>query len=462
MLYDIINNVQITDLAAEGKSIAKINGIVYFVANAVPGDIVDLQITKKKKNYFEAKAINFIKYSDIKETPACEHFGSCGGCKWQNLKYEEQLKYKQKQVVDNFERIAKVELPEISPILKSEKTFFYRNKLEYTFSNRKFIVDFDKNAAETDMNGLGFHVKNFFDKVLDINKCYLQRDPSNAIRLFVREFAIKNNFEFYNVRQRIGFLRNIVIRTSNTGEVMIIMIFNYNDKENIEKLLNAISDNFSDVSSLSYIINSKMNDTYADLDIIHFKGERYITETMEDLTFRVGPKSFYQTNSEQAYNLYKIVREYADLKGTEIVYDLYTGTGTIANFVASKTKKIVGIEYVDLAIEDAKVNSEINNIKNTAFFSGDVQKILNDEFIETHGKPDVIITDPPRAGMHVDVVEQILKILPKKIVYVSCDPATQARDLAIFSRSYKISRIQPVDMFPHTHHIENVVLLELN
>lgn len=458
----LIENIEITDVAAEGKAIAKLDNKVIFITQVVPGDIVDIQVTKKRKSFMEAVPVKFHKYSDIRVEAFCKHFGVCGGCKWQNLPYTEQLKYKHQQVIDNLERIAKVELPEIESILPSEKTQFYRNKLEFTFSNKCWLTKNEINTEEKldRNNALGFHVPKIWDKIVDIEKCYLQEDPSNAIRNEIRDYADENNLSYFDLRKQEGFLRNLIIRTSTTNELMVIVVFFYEDKKLIDHLLNHVASKFPEITSLMYIVNSKANDSITDQEVILHKGNDHIFEQMEDLKFKIGPKSFYQTNSEQAYNLYCKAREFAGLTGNEIVYDLYTGTGTIANFVAKKAKKVVGIEYVPEAIEDAKVNSKINQIENTLFFAGDMRKILVPEFIAEHGKPDVIITDPPRAGMHPDVVQTILQANPKKIVYVSCNPATQARDISLLDQNYKVYKVQPVDMFPHTFHVENIVLLD--
>lgn len=458
----ILEKILITGIAAEGKAIAKHNDLVVFVPFVVPGDIVDIQLTRKKNSYAEGKAIHFHEYSREREEAFCEHYGTCGGCKWQILPYSEQIRYKQMQVLDNLTRIGKVELPEISPILGSEKTRFYRNKLEFTFSNRRWRTTEEVLSGKEfdDMNALGFHIPKLFDKVLDINKCWLQDDISNRIRNSIRSFAIENELSFFDIRNKGGLLRNIVIRTSTTGEVMLIVIFYEDDKEKQNMLLNHIVNEFPEITSLIYILNQKANDTFTDQETHVFKGNDHIYEEMEGLKFKIGPKSFYQTNSEQAYRLYQIAREFAQLSGNELVYDLYTGTGTIANFVAKNARQVIGIEYVPEAIEDAKINSQINNIDNTLFFAGDMKDILNAEFIETYGRPEVIITDPPRAGMHDDVIETILFAEPQRIVYVSCNPATQARDLNLLDCKYRVTKIQPVDMFPHTHHVENVVLLE--
>ena len=458
----IIEKVEITDVAAEGKAIAKIENKVVFITQVVPGDIVDIQVTKKRKSFMEGIPVKFHKYSDVRVEAFCEHFGVCGGCKWQNLPYEEQLKYKHQQVLDNLERIAKVELPGIDYILPSENTKYYRNKLEFTFSNNRWLTKDEINSEKKldRSNALGFHVPKIWDKIVNINTCYLQKDPSNAIRLEVKKYADEQNLSYFDLRKQEGLLRNLIIRTSTTGELMVIMVFYYDDQKEITSLLNYISDKFPEITSLMYIVNSKSNDSYTDQEVKLFKGKDHIFEQMEDLKFKIGPKSFYQTNSEQAYNLYKLTREFADLNGEEIVYDLYTGTGTIANFIAKRAKKVIGIEYLPEAIEDAKVNSDINQISNTEFFAGDMKDILTLSFIEKHGRPDVIITDPPRAGMHPDVVNSILKANPGKIVYVSCNPATQARDINLLDTNYKVTGVQPVDMFPHTYHVENIVLLK--
>ena len=458
----LLENVTITGIAAEGKAIVKLNDLVIFVPFVVPGDVVDLQLTRKKNSYAEARAVKFHEYSQQRTEAFCEHYGVCGGCKWQILPYSEQIRYKQQQVSDNLTRIGKIPLPEITPILGSEKTTFYRNKLEFTFSNKRWMTEQEIKSGEEfdDMNALGFHIPGMFDKVLDIKKCWLQDDISNRIRLEIKKFCIDNHYTFFDLRNQHGLMRNIIIRTSTTGEVMLIVIFYENESEKHEALLKHLADKFPEITSLIYIINQKANDTITDQEVLVFKGNDHIFEEMEGLKFKIGPKSFYQTNSEQAYNLYKITREFAGLTGNELVYDLYTGTGTIANFVAHQSKQVIGIEYVPEAIEDAKINSEINGISNTLFYAGDMKDILNQDFINQHGQPDVIITDPPRAGMHDDVIEAILFAAPERIVYVSCNPATQARDLNLLGEKYSVKKIQPVDMFPHTHHVENVVLLE--
>lgn len=457
----IYPSVEIVDIAAEGKAIAKIDNMIVFVPFVVPGDIVDLQLSRKKKNYAEGKPVRFEKYSDMRTEAFCEHFGVCGGCKWQILPYQEQLRYKHKQVEDNLTRIGKIDLPEIQPILGSEKTEFYRNKLEFTFSNKKWLTWEQVQSGVTfdNMNAVGFHIPGCFDKVLEINKCWLQDDVSNQLRNFVREYCYTKEYTFFDLRNRGGLMRTLIIRTSTTGELMVIVVFYDDEKEKHEDLLNAIAEKFPQITSLLYIINQKANDTITDQEVLTWKGNDYIYEEMEGLKFKIGPKSFYQTNSEQAYNLYKITRDFAGLTGNELVYDLYTGTGTIANFVARNARKVVGIEYVEDAIEDAKFNSQNNKIENTLFYAGDMKDILTQDFINEHGKPDVIITDPPRAGMHDNVIEAILFAEPERVVYVSCNPATQARDLNLLDAKYKVEKVQPVDMFPHTHHVENVVLL---
>ncbi len=461
----LLEKVTITGVAAEGKAIAKVNDWVVFVPYVVPGDVVDLQVKRRKNSYAEAEAVKFHEYSPNRAVPFCEHYGVCGGCKWQVLPYSEQLKYKQQQIEDNLRRIGKIELPEISPILGSEKTQFYRNKLEFTFSNKRWLTyeEVKQDVKYDQMNAVGFHIPGAFDKVLAIEKCWLQDDISNRIRNAVRDFAYENNYTFINLRNHEGMLRNMIVRTSTTGELMVILICKIDQEEEMnlfKMMLQHIADTFPEITSLLYVVNNKCNDTINDLDVHVFQGNDHIFEEMEGLRFKIGPKSFYQTNSEQAYNLYKVTRDFAGLTGNELVYDLYTGTGTIANFVSRKARQVIGIEYVPEAIEDAKVNAEINGIDNTLFFAGDMKDILTQDFINEYGRPDVIITDPPRAGMHQDVVDTILFAEPQKIVYVSCNPATQARDLQLLDAKYKVTAVQPVDMFPHTHHVENVVLLE--
>ena len=454
--------VEIVDVAAEGKSIAKVDGLVVFVPFAVPGDVVDIQTYRKRKGFAEGRVMRFVEYSADRVEPVCEHFGVCGGCKWQMLPYELQLQHKHKQVTDNLTRIGKVELPEISPIMGAPETTFYRNKLEFTFSNKRWLTEAEIGSERefTQMNALGFHIPKMFDKVLDIKKCWLQTDVSNQIRNSIRAFCFQHDFTFFDLREQVGLMRTLIIRTTSTEELMVIVVFAEDDEEKREMMMKHLADTFPQITSLLYIINSKRNDTITDQEVITWKGNDCIYEEMEGLKFKIGPKSFYQTNSEQAYNLYKVARDFAQLSKTDLVYDLYTGTGTIANFVARDVAKVVGIEYVEEAIEDARVNSEANGIDNTLFFAGDMKDILNQEFILEHGRPDVLITDPPRAGMHTDVIDAILFANPKRIVYVSCTPATQARDLNLLDANYKVTRVQPVDMFPHTHHVENVVLLE--
>lgn len=461
----LLEKVTITDVAAEGKALAKVNDLVIFVPYVVPGDVVDLQIKRKKNHYAEAVAVKFHEYSPERAEPFCQHYGVCGGCKWQCLSYENQIKYKQKQVFDNLTRIGKVELPEFMPILGSEKIRFYRNKLEYTFSNKRWLTEEEvkQDVKYDQMNAVGFHIPGAFDKVLAIEKCWLQDDISNQIRNAIRDYAYAHELEFFNLRTQEGMLRNMMVRTSSTGELMVLLqckIVNDTQLAQMKELLQYVGDTFPQITSLLYVINNKCNDTIGDLDVEVFKGNDHIYEEMEGLRFKVGPKSFYQTNSEQAYNLYKVARDFAGLTGNELVYDLYTGTGTIANFVARRARKVVGIEYVPEAIEDAKENSQINGIENTLFYAGDMKDILTQDFINEHGRPDIIITDPPRAGMHNDVIDVLLFAEPRRIVYVSCNPATQARDLQLLDAKYKVTAVQPVDMFPHTHHVENVVLLE--
>lgn len=459
----LFQEIEITGVAAEGKAIAKIDNMIIFTQYAVPGDIVDIQITRKKNSYMEGRVVCIHKKSDKREEAFCKHYGTCGGCKWQILPYEEQLKHKQEQVFNNLTRIGKVELPEISPILGSKKTKYYRNKLEFTFSNKKWLTEEAIKSGEVfdNMNALGFHIPNMFDKVLDIEECFLQDPISNDIRNFIKTYANEHKLPFYDIRNREGLLRNIIIRTASTGEIMLIVVFFKNERQQINELLDSIAKEFPQITSLLYIINEKCNDTITDQTVITYKGQDYIYEEMEGLKFKIGPKSFYQTNSLQAYELYKVAREFAGLTGNELVYDLYTGTGTIACFVSRLARQVIGIEYVPEAIEDAKVNAQNNKLNNTLFYAGDMKEILTADFINEHGKPDVIITDPPRDGMHPDVVETILNASPRRIVYVSCNPATQARDLNLLDVKYKVTKVQPVDMFPHTHHVENVVCLEL-
>jgi 23S rRNA (uracil1939-C5)-methyltransferase len=459
----IFENVQIIDASSEGNSVARVNDLVIFVKGAVPGDNVNIMITREHRRHLEAKIIHINKSSEFRTSPPCEHFGICGGCKWQNMDYKQQLTYKQKQVFDAFTRIGKLEFTEISPIIPSQKIYNYRNKMEFAFSSKMWLTDEQIKSAENfpNRNALGFHLPGMFDKILDINKCYLQESPSNEIRNFVKEFCEKNNYSFFDTKEQHGIMRSLIIRNSSIGELMVIVMFHEDDYAKREHLLSELKNNFPQISSLMYIINTKRNDSYGDLDVHLYYGKDHMMEEMEGLKFKVGPKSFYQTNSAQAYELYKVTRTFANLKGHELVYDLYTGTGTIANFIANQAKQVIGIEYVEAAIEDAKVNSEINGIKNTLFYAGDMKDILSQDFIKKNGKPDVVITDPPRAGMHENVVQRLLEMESPKIVYVSCNAATQARDLKLLSEKYTITKIQPVDMFPQTHHVENVALLEL-
>ncbi|MDD4108399.1 MAG: 23S rRNA (uracil(1939)-C(5))-methyltransferase RlmD [Prolixibacteraceae bacterium] len=454
--------VLIEDIGSEGKSLAKINDVVVFTRMAVPGDIVDLQVTKRRKRYQEAVITKFHEYSKDRVTPFCRHFGNCGGCKWQFLPYNMQLHYKEQQVADQLKRIGKADIKNISPISGSEKNIFYRNKLEFTFSNKRWFSkeELESGKTFTDTDSLGFHAPGMFDKVINIEECWLQADPSNAIRNYIGSYARKNHLDYFDIKGQRGFLRTLIIRTSSLNETMVILSFFYEDKASREKLLNDIKNRFPEITSLMYVINSKGNDTITDQDIELFYGRDHIFEEMEGLKFKIGPKSFYQTNSEQACNLYKIVRNFAGLTGNEIVYDLYSGTGTIAHFLARNAKKVIGIEYVAEAITDAGINALLNNISNTSFYAGDIREILNRDFVNREGEPDVIITDPPRAGMHSDVIKTLLEIAPDRIIYVSCNPATQARDILLLGDRYTIEGIQPVDMFPHTHHIENVVLLK--
>lgn len=455
----VVENVEITGVAAEGKSIARVDDMVVFIPYGAPGDVVNIKLDKKKRSYAEAHIVDMVKPSPDRVTPACEHFGVCGGCKWQHIPYESQLRYKRDQVVDALTRIAKVEIPEVNPTLGSKETFCYRNKLEYTFSCKCWITFEDLRSGReiADRNALGFHIPGAFDKVLDIKKCWLQDDLSNRIRLFVRQYALAKGYEFYDIKAQQGLMRTLMVRIASTGEVMLIVVFARPEQEKIDDLMGAIAAEFPEITSLLYVVNQKVNDTIADQEVITYRGRDYINEEMEGLQFRIGPKSFYQTNSLQAYELYKVARRMACLKPDDLVYDLYTGTGTIANFVARQVKKVVGIEYVPEAIADAKLNSEVNGIDNTIFFAGDMKDVLTDGFIAEHGRPDVMIIDPPRAGMHEDVVNVILNARPERIVYVSCNPATQARDLALMDEFYRVEEVQPVDMFPHTHHVENVV-----
>ncbi len=456
-------HVEVVDAGAKGKSVGKApDGRVIFLSNAVPGDVVDVMTTKKRKAYFEGIATHFHTLSEKRTTPQCEHFGVCGGCKWQHMAYEHQLHFKQKEVENNLKRIGNIELPQITPILGSKKQYFYRNKMEFSFSDSRWLTqeEIDSMTPIEDKNALGFHIPGMWDKILDVKKCHLQADPSNAIRLEIRNFAIENGLSFFNPRTQKGLLRTMMLRTSSTGEIMLLIQFRDDDKEKRELLLNHLVQKFPEITALLYVINQKQNDTIYDQKVICFAGSDHIFEEMEGLRFKINAKSFYQTNSEQAFELYKITRDFAGLTGNELVYDLYTGTGTIAQFVSKNAKKVVGVESVPEAIEDAKTNAKNNTISNVDFYVGDMKNVFNQEFIDEHGLPDVVITDPPRDGMHKMVVEQLLLAAPRKIVYVSCNSATQARDLALLDEKYKVIRVQPVDMFPQTHHVENVVLLE--
>lgn len=457
-----LEKVKIADIAAEGNALARVDNMVVFVPMLIPGDVVDIQVVRKRKKFLEGRVVRFHEYSSDRIEPRCSHFGVCGGCKWQHLPYYLQLHYKEKQVKDNLVRIGKIELPVINTIIGSGDEYLYRNKLEFTFSDKRWYtqqevasgVEFEKEAA------LGFHIPGLFDKVLDIAWCHLQPEPSNAIRKAVKEYAVRNNLEFFDLREQKGFLRNLVIRNSLAGNVMVIVVFFYEDAVKREQLLEFLASEFPSITSLMYVINSKKNDSLNDQDPILYRGVDHLLEEMEGLNFRIGPKSFYQTNTKQALQLYRVAREFAGLTGTETVYDLYTGTGTIANYIARSARKVIGIEYVEESVNDAKINSELNNIHNTLFFAGDIKDVLNDDFMTENGRPDVIITDPPRGGMHEDVVKAILKARPDKIVYVSCNASTQARDVLILSDDYTVVEVQPVDMFPHTHHVENVALLK--
>ena len=456
----LIKNIPIESIAAEGKCVARNNNQVVFVEQVAPGDVVDVRITKKKKNYLYGYPVHFYDYSSLRQDPVCEHFGLCGGCKWQHIQYSYQLKAKKQQVVDSFERIARVEIPAPNEIIAADKTEFYRNKLEFTFSNRKWLTQDEIESGEAiNRSGVGFHIPGKFDKVLDINKCHLQADPSNSIRTAIKNYAKENNLSFYDILEHTGFLRNLIIRVARTGELMVILQVGENNQEGIKGLMDFLTTQFPEITSLYYVINQKKNETFHDLELIHHAGKPFIEDKLKDLKFRIGPKSFFQTNTLQAEKLYEVAKRYAKLTGNEVVYDLYTGIGTIANFVAGNAKKVIGIEAIPEAIDDAKINSDINNIQNTHFIAGDIKDSLKEELITKLGKPDVIITDPPRAGMHHKVVEQLIKIAPERIVYISCNPATQARDVALMDEYYRIEAIQPVDMFPHTHHVENIVSL---
>ncbi len=459
--YPLIEGLEITTLAAEGKAMGRWNDVVVFVPMTVPGDVVDVQIRVKRRRFMEGCVVNYVKRSPLREEPFCEHFGVCGGCKWQNLPYEEQLRFKTAQVRDQLTRIGKIELPEIAPCLGSAATRFYRNKLEFTFADRRWLTreEVESGAALDAAPAVGFHIPNMFDKVLDIRTCWLQPDPSNAIRLETKRFCLEHGYTFHNARAHTGLMRNLIVRTASTGEVMVIVVFGAEDLPRITALLDHLAERFPQITSLFYVVNTKFNDSVGDLDAVCYRGKDHIIEEMEGLRFKVGPKSFYQTNSAQAYELYKVARQFADLHPDETLYDLYTGTGTIANFCAARCARVVGIEYVPEAIADAKVNSELNGIRNTTFYAGDMKAVLDDAFVAANGHPDVIILDPPRAGVDEPVIDVILRAAPERIVYVSCNPATQARDLALMDGAYRVEAVQPVDMFPHTHHVENVVKL---
>lgn len=462
MKNKVLSNLRIERIAAEGKCVAHHDGKVVFVQNVAPGDLVDVRITRGKSSFMEGEAIAFHEYSKDRVEPFCSHFGTCGGCKWQHINYDLQKTYKWQQVFDQFKRIAKVDIPDILPIIGSKNIQYYRNKLDFTFSNNRWLTKEEiQTGEELERNALGFHIPKMFDKIIDIEHCYLQNSISNEVRNSLRAFALQEGLSFYDIRNQIGLLRNLIIRTTSTGESMVIVQFGEEDKPSIVKVMNFLKSQFPTITSLLYIVNLKKNETFHDLEVITSAGKDYIEEEMEGLKFRIGPKSFYQTNSDQAYELYKVVRDFAELKGNEVVYDLYTGTGTIANFVAKQARQVIGIEYVEAAIEDAKINSEINEIHNTLFYAGDMKDIFNESFLMSHERPDIIITDPPRAGMHEDVVKMLLNLGAPKIVYVSCNPATQARDISLLSEKYTVAKIQPVDMFPQTYHVENVVQLIL-
>lgn len=459
--YPLIEGLEITTPAAEGKSMGRWNDIVVFVPMTVPGDVVNVQIRNKRRRFMEGYVVDYVKRSPLREEPFCAHFGVCGGCKWQNLPYSEQLSFKQQQVEDQLTRIGKVELPEINPILGSAKTQMYRNKLEFTFAPRRWKTyeEISSGRDIPDAPALGFHIPEMFDKVLDIDRCWLQPSPSNEIRTEVKRFCIEMGYEFYDIRNHTGFMRNLIVRTASTGETMVIVVFALPDSEKIEALMSHLKATFPQTTSLMYMVNDKLNDSLGDRESVCYAGRDHIFEQMEDLRFKIGAKSFYQTNSEQAYRLYTVVREFAELTGDEVLYDLYTGTGTIANFVARNCRGVVGVEYVAEAIEDARVNSALNGINNTIFYAGDMKDVMNDHFIEQNGRPDVVVLDPPRAGVHEDVLQTILRAAPQRIIYVSCNPATQARDIQLLDSLYKVAAVQPVDMFPHTQHVENVVKL---
>ena len=459
--YPLLEGLEITTLAAEGKAMGRWNEQVVFVPMTVPGDVVDVQIRTKRRRYMEGYVVRYVHRSPLRVEPFCEHFGVCGGCKWQNLPYDEQLRFKREQVRDQLTRIGKVELPEIAPCLGSAETQFYRNKLEFTFADRRWLTyeEVASGAALDASPAVGFHIPAMFDKVLDIHRCWLQPEPSNAIRLEAKRFCVEHGYTFHNAREHSGLMRNMIVRTASTGEVMVIVVFGQEDMPRIEALLDHLAAAFSAITSLFYVVNTKWNDSVGDLQPVCYRGKDHIIEEMEGLRFKVGPKSFYQTNSRQAYELYKVARDFAQLGGDEVLYDLYTGTGTIANFCAARCRQVVGVEYVSEAIEDAKLNSALNGITNTRFYAGDMKEVLDDAFVAANGRPDVIILDPPRAGVDEPVLEVILRAAPRRIVYVSCNPATQARDLALLDGAYRVEAVQPVDMFPHTHHVENVVKL---
>lgn len=454
--------IEITSYASEGKALGRYGNIVVFVKGAVPGDVVDVRIFRRKKNYWEGVIKNIHTESSDRTQPFCSHFGTCGGCTWQNLSYEKQLFFKENQVKEQLERIGKISNIHLQPILRSPETLFYRNKIEFTFHPLRWLYDHEigKEIPSSGLPALGFHVPGKFDKILDIDKCYLQPEPSNAIRRAAKEIALKLKMEFYDPKKHEGLLRNLLIRNNASREFLVAVMLKYEDKERRTAFLNELAERFPEIVSLWYVINPKLNDAWSDLEVIHFKGQKFLNETMEDLTFRIGPKSFFQTNTHQALNLYRIVREYAGLTGTEIVYDFYTGTGTIALFLSRQAGKVVGLEYVNEAVEDAKINTAVNNIENAVFYAGDIRKIFSEELMKKEGKPDVLIMDPPRNGVHEDIIREVLKASPERIVYVSCNPATQARDIALLSSSYRLIKVQPVDMFPHTMHVENIALLE--
>lgn len=458
----LFENIEILKLAAEGKSLAKVEEKALFVPFTVPGDVVDVQVTKNRSGYMEGKVVRFEKKSDMRIDAKCEHFATCGGCKWQMISYEEQLKLKQQQVIDQLQRLGDFDFPESEAILPSKKQYFYRNKMEFTFSNRIWLTEYSKELdfSERNMNGLGFHMPGMFDRILDLENCYLQEEPSNSIRLSMKKYAHDHHITFYDQKEQTGYLRNLLVRTASTGDLMVILVVGEEDENTLKGIMNHLADSFPQITSLMYVVNQKLNTIITDLPIQLFKGHDFLMEEMEGVKFKVGPVSFYQTNSEQAYEMYKLAREYAGLTGEELVYDLYTGTGTIANFVAGNAKKVVGVEYVPEAIEDARNNSELNGIENTVFYAGDMAKVLDEDFVAANGRPDVVITDPPRAGMHEKVVQQLIKAGPERIVYISCNPATQARDITWMKDHYKVVKVRPIDMFPQTHHVENIILLE--